>query len=163
MSSSGDKDDSPLGFDDKDICRREEMLNYFLPSEEVKIPDIEKALSFCHRTWMFLVDPAGPAAKAMHLVRTLLRHRGLVCLPRVLTAQGGLRQLALKRMRLEVGESSSLVTDCWFPHLGGFSEDLSFLKLGVYEVCAGTDALKLMEGCVPWLMQVGWIFRVSHG
>lgn len=59
-----------------------------------------------------------------------------------------------------MGESSSLATKHWFPHLGSFREDLTFMKPRVGKACTRAHVLKLMEGYAPptdtsWLESLG--------
>lgn len=138
-------------------------MNHCPPSEEVNMVDIKKSLSICHRTQRFLVNLAGPTARAKYNDEDIAQVFGVSSYVLGNCSPCGPNLPVPKRIRLEVGEQSSSAAYRWFPHLGGFSKDLSFLKPRFDEACVGAHALKLIEGCIPLAMLVGWNhWRISQ-
>src|SRR4051812_43806605 len=55
----------------KNIFTREERLAYFPAEDEVRMGDIQTALSFSYLSWKFLMAPDGPDAWQHTMERTL--------------------------------------------------------------------------------------------
>src|SRR4051812_15007445 len=55
--AAGDGHAASERFDDKNKFSLQKRLAYFPAEDEVRIGDIERALSFCYRSWKFFVAP----------------------------------------------------------------------------------------------------------